>query len=69
MFPKIETMKEPVEAAFGNALTFGLGLGYYAYMVSEKDNVKSVTVVEANEHVIRLLKEHILPQYAVCNAK
>lgn len=60
---EIETMKEPVEAAFGNVLTFGLGLGYYAYMVSIKDNVSSVTIVEANEHVIRLFKEHILPQF------
>lgn len=61
---EIETMKEPVEAAFGNVLTFGLGLGYYAYMVSIKDNVSSVTIVEANEHVIRLFKKHILPQFA-----
>ena len=34
---EIETMKEAVDQAFGNVLTFGLGLGYYAYMVSEKD--------------------------------
>ncbi|MFD2702654.1 hypothetical protein ACFSVM_19565 [Paenibacillus shunpengii] len=61
---EIETMKEPVEAAFGHVLTFGLGLGYYAYMVSIKDNVSSVTIVEANEHVIRLFKKHILPQFA-----
>ena len=40
---EIETMKEPVDGAFGNVLTFGLGLGYYAYMVSEKENVESVT--------------------------
>ncbi|MGK7377131.1 hypothetical protein ACSFXN_04765 [Planococcus sp. 1R117A] len=40
---EIETMKEPIEQAFGKVLTFGLGLGYYAYMVSEKDNVDSVT--------------------------
>lgn len=60
---EIETMKEPIEQAFGNVLTFGLGLGYYAYMVSEKDQVDRVTVVESNEHVIKLFKEHILPQF------
>jgi len=60
---EIETMKEPVEEAFGDVLTFGLGLGYYAYMVSEKDHVDSVTIVEINEDVIRLFEEHILPQF------
>ncbi|MDN7245384.1 hypothetical protein QWY16_18650 [Planococcus shenhongbingii] len=60
---EIETMKEPIEQAFGKVLTFGLGLGYYAYMVSEKDNVDSVTIVDSNENVIRLFKRHILPQF------
>lgn len=60
---EIETMKEPVEEAFGNVLTFGLGLGYYAYMVSEKENVESVTVVEMNDDVINLFKKHVLPQF------
>lgn len=60
---EIETMKEPVEQAFGHVLTFGLGLGYYAYMVSEKENVESVTVVESNADVISLFRNHILPQF------
>lgn len=60
---EIETMKEPVDQAFGNVLTYGLGLGYYAYMVSEKENVASVTVVESNEHVIDLFREYVLPQF------
>lgn len=60
---EIETMKEPVEQAFGNVLTFGLGLGYYAYMVSEKENVDSVTVVEMNEDVILLFNKYVLPQF------
>jgi len=60
---EIETMKEPIEQAFGNVLTYGLGLGYYAYMVSEKENVDRVTIVEMNEDVISLFKTHILPQF------
>lgn len=60
---EIETMKEAVDQAFGNVLTFGLGLGYYTYMVSEKENVESITVVEMNEDVIKLFKTHILPQF------
>ena len=60
---EIETMKEPVDRAFGNVLTFGLGLGYYAYMVSDKENVDSVTIVDLNENVINLFKKYVLPQF------
>ena len=58
----LDTCEEAIEAAHGKVVTFGLGLGYYAYMASEKDNVESVTVVELSEDVIRLFKTHILPQ-------
>ncbi|MCK8485947.1 hypothetical protein M0651_02040 [Paenibacillus sp. MBLB2552] len=60
---EIETMKEPIAGAFGRVLTFGLGLGYYAYMVSEKENVDNVTIVEINEDVIHLFSQYILPQF------
>ena len=60
---EIETMKEPIDQAFGNVLTFGLGLGYYAYMVSEKDSVESITIVEINEDVIHLFKTYVYPQF------
>lgn len=60
---EIETMKQAVEAASGNVLAFGLGLGYYPYMVTEKNNVESITVVESNDDVINLFNEHILPQF------
>lgn len=60
---EIETMKEPVKQAFGKVLTFGLGLGYYAYMVSEKEDVDSITVVETNQDVINLFQTYLLPQF------
>lgn len=60
---EIETMKEAVDKGFGKVLTFGLGLGYYSYMTSQKDNVQSVTVVESNQDVIDLFKKYILPQF------
>ena len=60
---EIETMKAPVGEAFGDVVTYGLGLGYFAYLASEKENVSSVTVVEMDESVIRLFKKHILPQF------
>lgn len=60
---EIETMKAPIAEATGKVLTFGLGLGYYAYMVSEKENVSSVTIVEKDANVIQLFKKYILPQF------
>lgn len=44
-------------------LTFGLGLGYFAYMVSEKNDVSAVTIVEQNKDVINIFKRYILPQF------
>ncbi len=60
---EIETMIEAVDQAFGHVLTFGLGLGYYAYMISEKDEVNSITVVDTNGDVIDLFKKYIVPQF------
>ncbi|MBQ2947766.1 MAG: hypothetical protein IJD94_02170, partial [Clostridia bacterium] len=41
----------------------GLGLGYFAFMASEKPEVESVTVIERDETVIRLFEKHLLPQF------
>ena len=59
----LDTCEDAIEQAHGKVITFGLGLGYYAYMVSEKENVDSVTVVEKSAEVIRLFNKHILPQF------
>lgn len=64
---EIETMKEAINMAKGDVLTYGLGLGYFAYMVSIKENVASVTIVERDKEVIELFKNHILPQYKQSN--
>ncbi len=60
---EIETMKKPIAEAFGNVLTYGLGLGYFAYIASLKKEVKSVTVIERDKTIIELFKKHILPQF------
>ena len=60
----VDTCEREIEKAHGKVVTFGLGLGYYAYMVSEKENVDSITVVEKSESVIRLFNKHILPRFA-----
>ena len=60
----LDTCDEAIDAAHGRVVTFGLGLGYYAYMVSEKENVEKITVIEKSENVIRLFKKYILPQFS-----
>lgn len=60
---EIETMREPIEETTGRVVTFGLGLGYFAYMVSEKPDVTSLDIVERSEEAIALFERHILPQF------
>ena len=60
----LDTSDEAIERAHGRVVTFGLGLGYYAYMVSEKQSVESITVVEKSQDVIALFKQYILPQFS-----
>ncbi len=59
----LDTCEEAILAARGRVVTFGLGLGYYAYMVSERSEVESITVVEKSHDVIKLFREYILPQF------
>lgn len=60
---EVETMKEPIAHANGKVLTLGLGLGYFAFHASQKENVSSVTVIERERDVIELFRELILPQF------
>lgn len=60
---EIETMRAPIEEATGRVVMFGLGLGYFAYMVSEKPDVTSLDIVERSEEAIGLFERHILPQF------
>lgn len=60
---EIETMEKPINEATGNVLTYGLGLGYYAYMVSMKEDVKTVKIVEKDKEIIELFNKYILPQF------
>lgn len=52
-----------VEDATGNVIVLGLKAGYFSYMVSEKDNVKSVTIIEKDKDLIKLFEDNILPQF------
>ncbi len=59
----LDTCEGAIEAASGDVITFGLGLGYYAYMVSLKESVRSVTVVEKSAEVTRLFERYIYPYF------
>ncbi len=61
---EIRTMQTAIDAARGNVLVYGLGLGYFAYMAAIKDEVETVTVVDVDESVIALFKQHIWPQFS-----
>ena len=58
---EINTMKKPIENSFGHVTTLGLGLGYFAYMISLKTNVTKVDIIEIDENVIRLFLKYIYP--------
>lgn len=61
---EINTMKDAVKEARGRVLTFGLGLGYYVYLASLKDEVSEVVCVEKDPNIIALFKRFILPQFS-----
>lgn len=60
---EINTMKKPIEDAYGRVLVLGLGLGYYAFHVANKDDVESVTIIENDKRVINLFNKYILPKF------
>ncbi len=58
---EIVTQRLPIQRAHGRVATYGLGLGYFAYMCALKDSVESVTVIERDESAVKLFNELILP--------
>ncbi len=60
---EIETMKAPLNEIKGKVITFGLGLGYFTFMASQKENVSDITVIELDKEVINLFNQYILPQF------
>lgn len=60
---EIETMKEDIHLAKGNILMLGCGMGYAALMMSQKSEVKSITIIENDKDVLSLFKNHVLPQF------
>ncbi|MCI1735877.1 MAG: hypothetical protein LKM30_09255 [Bacilli bacterium] len=64
---EINTMAQAIQNAHGKVVTFGLGLGYFAYSVLNKADVSQVIVVEKDPKVIRLFQSEILPKIRLRN--
>ena len=60
---EIRTMATAVITTKGKVLTLGLGLGYYAYMVHLRDEVKEVHIVEMDLELIKVFNECLLPLF------
>lgn len=60
---EIETMIEPIKKARGSVLVLGLGLGYYLYHVSNKEEVKHVDVIELDPKIMNLFNKHLLNKF------
>ena len=60
---EIRTMETPIALARGKVLTLGLGLGYFAFMASNKEEVNEVHVVEMDLELIKLFNKYLLPLF------
>ena len=60
---EIKTMEKHIEHAKGNVLVLGLGMGYYPFMISNKEDVTSVTIIEKDQNIIDLFNEVIFHQF------
>lgn len=60
---ELMTMAKPIEEAKGKVLTYGLGMGYFAYMASRKKEVSSVTIIESDPEVIAFFNSYLAPLF------
>ena len=61
---EINATQKHIDAAHGKVLNIGLGMGYFAYMASLKDDVEKVTIIEQDNDLIEFFKEHFLPHFS-----
>ena len=60
---EIKTMDKHIELAKGDVLVLGLGMGYFPFMIANKEEVKSITIIEKDQNIIDLFNEFIFPQF------
>jgi len=56
-YMEMESMWVPIQRAWGDVGTAGLGMGYFALRCASKEDVQSVTVYEREPHVIEFFEE------------
>jgi len=61
---EINATQKHIDAAHGKVLNIGLGMGYFAFMASLKDDVEKVTIIEQDNDLIEFFKEHFLPHFS-----
>lgn len=61
---EINTMQKGINDASGNVLLFGVGSGYMAHQLSQKENVTHLTIVEKDDVLIRYFTDQLLPQFS-----
>lgn len=64
---EINTMDEDIKSMYGNILVLGLGLGYISYMLSLKDDVNSITIIEKDKEIINLFNKYLLNNFKFKN--
>ena len=60
---EIETMKPYISKAKGHVLVLGLGMGYVPFMLSIKNCVSKITIVEKDQEIINLFNKLIYPSF------
>ena len=60
---EINTMSCASKKARGDVIIFGLGLGYFPYIISLKNEVKFITIIEKDSHIIDIFNKYLLPQF------
>ena len=60
---EINSMRKHISAAHGKVLVLGLGLGYYPFMISRKDSVEEIVIIELQKTIVDIFNTHILPHF------
>lgn len=64
---EIETMEASINKVRGTVTVFGLGLGYFAFMASNKKEVDKVIIIEKDKKNINLFNKYLRPQFPNAN--
>ena len=60
---EMRTYEVPIALAKGHVLVLGLGIGYFAYMASLKEEVTDIHIVEGDPKLVEVFRKHLLPLF------